>query len=151
MWDVCAECGNAAPSYNSCRNRHCPKCQSLAQAGWLEQRRERILPVHYFHMVFTLPGELKPVGLRNRRLLYNLLLQAVSKTLLTLGGDPKRLGGLLGVTASVSRSVSTSMPVEDTSRPCPLRLPPSSSRTSTLRSVRGGREQSRTSGCSCWG
>lgn len=96
---LCAGCGFRQPRYNSCRNRHCPKCQSLAQHRWLEARKERILPVHHFHVVFTLPAELRPVVLRNRRSLYALLFEAASQTLLELGSDPKRLGGLLGVTA----------------------------------------------------
>src|SRR5208282_3505496 len=64
--DVCAACGYERPSYNSCRNRHCPKCQSLAQARWIARRLERILPVHYFHVVFTLPAELRGVAKRSR-------------------------------------------------------------------------------------
>ncbi len=97
--DVCKSCGHEAPSYNSCRNRHCPKCQALAQALWLEKRRERILPVPYFHVVFTLPDELRPLAFRNRRLFYKMLFQAASKTLLTLGRDPDRLGAQIGFTA----------------------------------------------------
>jgi len=97
--DVCDACGYQRPAYNSCRNRHCPKCQSLAQARWIEQRKQRILPTHYFHVVFTLPAALRPLALANRRLLFTILFQAASQTLLTLGRDPKRLGGLLGLTA----------------------------------------------------
>ena len=97
--DVCADCGHATPSYNSCRNRHCPKCQFLAQARWLEKRRERILPVHYFHVVFTLPSELRALVLWNRKRLFTLLFRTASDTLLTLGRDPGRLGALMGVTA----------------------------------------------------
>lgn len=97
--DVCVDCGHERPSYNSCRNRHCPKCQALAQAKWLEKRRQRILPVHYFHVVFTLPSELQSLGLRSPRIMYDLLFRAASETLLTLGRDPKRYGALLGITA----------------------------------------------------
>jgi hypothetical protein len=97
--DVCVDCAHEEPSYNSCRNRHCPKCQALDQARWLERRRERILPVNYFHVVFTLPAELRPVAARNRRLIYNLLFKAAAQTLIQLGHDPKRLGATLGVTA----------------------------------------------------
>ena len=98
--DLCPDCGHeTTPSYNSCRNRHCPKCQALDQARWIEARKERILPVPYFHVVFTLPGELKPLALRNRKLIYGLLFTAASQTLLELGRDPKRLGALLGITA----------------------------------------------------
>jgi len=97
--DVCKSCGYESPSYNSCRNRHCPKCQALAQAQWLEKRRERILPVPYFHVVLTIPGELRPLAFLNRRLFFELLFQSASKTLLTLGWDPDRLGAQLGFTA----------------------------------------------------
>ena len=96
--DVCEDCGHERPSYNSCRNRHCPKCQALAQARWVQQRRERILPVPYFHVVFTLPAELKPLALRNRPVVFDMLFRAVSATLQTLGRDPNRLGGQLGFT-----------------------------------------------------
>ncbi len=97
--DVCLDCGHERPSYNSCRNRHCPKCQALAQARWLEKRRARILPVPYFHVVFTLPAQLRPVAMRNRRLVFDLLFKTVSSTLQTLARDPLRLGALLGFTA----------------------------------------------------
>jgi hypothetical protein len=97
--DVCPGCGFQRPSYNSCLNRHCPKCQSLAQARWIEQRIERILPVHHFHVVFTLPAELRPLARYNRASLFGLLFAAASRTLLDLGDDPERLGGRLGITA----------------------------------------------------
>ncbi len=96
--DVCLDCGYKRPAYNSCRNRHCPKCQALDQHRCLERRLERILPVAYFHVVFTLPCELAPLGLRNRRIVYEMLFRAASETLLTLGKDPERLGALLGIT-----------------------------------------------------
>jgi hypothetical protein len=96
--DVCTACGHEHPSYNSCRNRHCPKCQSLAQARWVERRLARLLPVHYFHVVFTLPSELRGVTLRHRERVFDLLFAAASATLLVLGRDPKRLGAELGVT-----------------------------------------------------
>lgn len=97
--DVCPECAFQRPSYNSCRNRHCPKCQSLSQARWIERRIERILPVHYFHVVFTLPAELRSLARANRARIFGLLFAAASRTLLDLGDDPKRLGGRLGITA----------------------------------------------------
>jgi len=97
--DVCERCGHEQPSYNSCRDRHCPKCQSLAQARWIDGRMERLLPVHYFHVVLTLPPSLRPVARRNQRAVYKLLFEAASEALLTLGGDEKRLGGELGITA----------------------------------------------------
>jgi predicted RNA-binding Zn-ribbon protein involved in translation (DUF1610 family) len=96
--DVCTACGYSAPSYNSCRNRHCPKCQALAQAKWIEGRMARVLPIHYFHVVFTLPAELRHLAAHNRRRVFDLLFAAASATLLELGRDPKRLGAQLGVT-----------------------------------------------------
>jgi hypothetical protein len=96
--DVCAACGHDQPSYNSCRNRHCPKCQSLAQARWIDKRLERLLPVRYFHVVFTLPSELRSVAARYREAVFDLLFAAASQTLLALARDPARLGAQLGVT-----------------------------------------------------
>jgi hypothetical protein len=96
--DVCAACGYSEPSYNSCRNRHCPKCQALAQARWIEGRMQRVLPTHYFHVVFTLPAELRPLATHNRRAIFDLLFAAASATLLELGRDPGRLGAELGIT-----------------------------------------------------
>jgi hypothetical protein len=95
----CDHCGNIHTSYNSCRNRHCPKCQSLKTAKWLDDRRQELLPVPYFHVVFTLPHELNTLLLYNKRELYSLLLQAAWETIKTLGQDPKRLDGLMGMLA----------------------------------------------------
>jgi hypothetical protein len=97
--DACAGCGFTRISYNSCRDRHCPKCQAGKRAAWLETRLERLLPTGYFHVVFTLPDVLQPLMLHNQRRLYNLLFQAASATLLTLSADPHRLGAQIGVTA----------------------------------------------------
>ena len=97
--DVCDACGYAQVSYNSCRNRHCPKCQGLAQADWLNQRKERILPVPHFHVVFTLPAELRPLARLNPAPLYDLLFQAAARTLISFGCDPKHLGAQIGITA----------------------------------------------------
>jgi len=97
--DVCDTCGYARPAYNSCRNRHCLKCEALREARWIEARMARLLPSHYFHVVFTLPAELRPLVLRNRRRCFALLFRAASRSLLTLGLDPRRLGARLGVTA----------------------------------------------------
>jgi Putative transposase/Transposase zinc-binding domain len=97
--EVCDHCGLEHPAYNSCRNRHCPTCQALRQARWIEERKARILPVHYFHVVFTLPDELRPVALVNPKVVLDLLFDAASRTLLDLGRDPDRLGGTLGLTA----------------------------------------------------
>jgi hypothetical protein len=95
---VCLACGHRRPSYNSCHNRHCPKCPAVAQAKWIAGRLERVLPTHYFHVVFTLPAELRTVARSNPVLAYDLLFRCAAQTLLELGRDPKRLGGELGVT-----------------------------------------------------
>ena len=94
--DVCKKCGHEEHAYNSCRNRHCPKCQSLAQARWIEQRRERIIPTKYFHVVFTLPQELRALARKNPKKMYDLLLEAAARTLLDFGRS--RLHAELGVT-----------------------------------------------------
>ena len=93
--DICQACGFERPAYNSCRNRHCPKCQSLRQARWAETR----LPTHYFHVVFTLPAPLRPIALRHRAVIFDLLFAAASRTLLELGANTERLGAQLGITA----------------------------------------------------
>jgi hypothetical protein len=95
----CTACGDERPAYNSCRNRHCPKCQALPQARWVQKQAARVLPVTCFHVVFTLPAELRPVVKARPRELNKLLFEAASSTLLTLGRDPKRLGAELGITA----------------------------------------------------
>jgi hypothetical protein len=97
--DVCDHCGYTAPSYNSCRNRHCPKCQGLAQAKWIAEREERILPVRHFHVVFTLPSELHALVRYRREELFGLLFACASQTLLELGRDERHLGAELGLTA----------------------------------------------------
>lgn len=78
--EVCPQCGFERAAYNSCRDRHCPKCQSLRQAEWIAARKERLLPVPYFHVVFTLPAQLRRLCRRNDRELYNLLFEAGTKT-----------------------------------------------------------------------
>ncbi len=94
--DQCDHCGHLEISYNSCRNRHCPKCQFLRKEQWIEARREDLLPIPYFHVVFTIPAGLNPLVLRNRRVLYDLFFRSVSETLRELAQDPKRLGVRLG-------------------------------------------------------
>jgi hypothetical protein len=95
--DRCSGCGHQAISYNSCRNRHCPKCQGNARARWLAARSAELLPVPYFHIVFTLPHELSALVLQNKRLLYDLLFRASSATLLEVARDPKHLGADIGL------------------------------------------------------
>jgi len=97
--DTCDACGTVQISYNSCRDRHCPKCQTTRQVQWVESRLTRLLPTPYFHVVFTLPEQLQPLGLKNRRVLYGLLFRAASQTLLQLAADPRRLGAQIGFTA----------------------------------------------------
>jgi len=101
--EACDRCGHRRAVYHSCRNRHCPKCQSLAQADWLEARRADLLPVEYFHVVFTLPHELCPLALYRPRVVYDLLFRAATATLATFARDPRHFtgntGGTLGITA----------------------------------------------------
>ncbi len=97
--DACEACGESRPSYNSCRNRHCPKCQAVRQARWVEARERRVLPTPHFHVVFTLPAPLRGVALRHRRVVFDMLFACAADTLLTLGRDPHRLGAQLAVTA----------------------------------------------------
>jgi hypothetical protein len=97
--DQCDHCGQQRNSYNSCRNRHCPKCQSLAKERWLEARKKDLLPISYFHLVFTLPESLRPLALRNQKVIYNFLFQAASETLVQLAKDPKYLGAEIGFSA----------------------------------------------------
>jgi hypothetical protein len=92
----CDGCGHQQIQYNSCRNRHCPKCQAMARAAWLEKRESELLSVPYFHVVFTLPHELAPLALQNQRVVYGILFQAASQTLLEIAADPKHLGARVG-------------------------------------------------------
>ena len=94
----CSSCSREMTLYNSCRNRHCPLCQGAARAKWVNKRMKEALPVHYFHVVFTIPHQLNGIALRNKKVFYNLMFKAVSQTLLSLAGDPKRLGGETGFT-----------------------------------------------------
>lgn len=96
----CDACGYEKPSYNSCRNRHCPKCQALTKSRWLQARKEELLPVGYFHNVFTLPHEINPIALCNQKVVLDILFKAASETLITYGENPKNgLGGKLGFIA----------------------------------------------------
>jgi hypothetical protein len=95
--DRCDHCGHEAISYNSCRNRHCPKCRGSSRADWLAARQAELLPVPYFHVVFTIPDQLlAPVALQNKRTLYQILFRATSQTLLTIARDPKHLDAAIG-------------------------------------------------------
>jgi Putative transposase/Transposase zinc-binding domain len=92
----CDQCDHERNAYNSCANRHCPKCQSLARAEWLEQRRAELLPVPYFHVVFTLPQRLAALALQNKRAMYDLLFRATAQTLQEIASDPQHLGAQIG-------------------------------------------------------
>jgi hypothetical protein len=94
--DECSGCGHRAISFNSCRNRHCPKCQSNARDRWLEARRRELLPVRYAHVVFTLPSQLAPLALQNKSEIYGLLFRASAETLLTVARDDRHLGADIG-------------------------------------------------------
>ena len=96
---TCDHCGETIFSYHSCRNRHCPTCQFLTTQQWLEARQQDLLPIPYFHVVFTLPEQLRPLALRNQKILYNLIFKAASQTLRQLGADPKHLGAHIGFIA----------------------------------------------------
>jgi hypothetical protein len=95
----CPECGHQQIAYNSCGNRHCPTCQGTSAARWLEARAAELLPVPYFHVVFTLPNALDPMALHHPRVVYDLLLRSAAETLLQLAADPKHLGAQIGVLA----------------------------------------------------
>lgn len=97
--EKCDQCGHIRISYNSCRNRHCPKCQSLARERWIAERQKELLPVKYFHIVLTIPQELNQITLQNKKEVYDILFQAGSETLLKLGEDTKHLGGQIGIIA----------------------------------------------------
>jgi len=94
--DACSRCGYQAISYNSCRNRHCPKCQANARDRWLDARCRDLLPVPYVHVVFTLPHQLAPLALQNKPEIYSLLFRASAETLLQIAADPKHLGAEIG-------------------------------------------------------
>lgn len=97
--EECDHCGHKVILYNSCRNRHCPKCQALAKARWLENRKSEILPVDYFHIVFTLPHHFSSLALQNKRTVYNIMFKTVSNTLTTIAADKKHLGAEIGFLA----------------------------------------------------
>ena len=94
--DECTRCGYRAISYNSCRNRHCPKCQTAARDRWIAARQKELLPTRYLHVVFTLPGRLAPLVLQNKKVLYSLLFRTSAETLLEVARNPERLGAEIG-------------------------------------------------------
>jgi hypothetical protein len=127
--DQCSDCGHTAISYNSCRNRHCPRCQGNARQRWLQARERELLPASYVHVVFTLPRELAPLALQNKRLIYNLLFHTSAATLLEIARDPRHLGaqiGFFGVHPYLGPATATSSSCSLRSRrwrPCSGSLP----------------------------
>ena len=97
--EACEDCGATRIAYNSCRNRHCPKCQGLARARWLAARQAELLPVPYFHVVFTLPPAAAEIAFQNKAGVYAILMRTAAETLVTIAADPRHLGAELGVTA----------------------------------------------------
>jgi len=97
--EQCDDCGTTRITYNSCRNRHCPKCQGLARLQWLAARQAELLPVPYFHVVFTLPAPAGEIAFQNKATIYAILFRAAAETLATIAADPKHLGAQVGVTA----------------------------------------------------
>jgi hypothetical protein len=97
--DGCDDCGYLRVAYNSCRNRHCPKCQAAAARAWLAERKADLLPVGYFHVVFTLPAEIADIAWQNKAIIYDLLFRAASETMMTIAADPRHLGARIGITA----------------------------------------------------
>ncbi len=95
----CEDCGHSRIAYNSCRNRHCPKCQGVAAKDWLAAREADLLPVGYFHLVFTLPAEIASIAYQNKAVVYDLLFRTAAETLLTIAADPRHLGARIGFTA----------------------------------------------------
>src|SRR5215831_2048977 len=95
----CADCGLVRIAYNSCRNRHCPKCQGLARAAWVADRQAELLPVQYFHVVFTVPAPVAAIALQNKPAVYDILFRAAAETLRTIAADPRHLGVEIGLVA----------------------------------------------------
>src|SRR5580704_11804964 len=128
----CDRCGHRVKVFNSCRNRSCPKCQATARAKWLAQREAELLPVPYFHVVFTLPQQIGRLALQNQRQIYAILFQTASETLLTIAADPRHLGASIGFLAVLHTWVRTcifiriciaSFPAEDSPRMAPAGSP----------------------------
>jgi hypothetical protein len=97
--DGCDDCGHVRVAYNSCRNRHCPRCQGAAARAWLAERVADLLPIGYFHVVFTLPTEIADIAWQNKAVVYDLLFRSASETMMTIAADPKHLGARIGITA----------------------------------------------------
>ena len=119
--DRCRQCGHEAISFNSCRSRHCPKCQTNARDKWLAERSKELLPVKYVHVVFTIPHELSWLALQNKKVVYDLLFRSSAATLLEIAADPKHLGAEIGFlsvlhTWGQNLQASSAYPLRDSSR-----------------------------------
>jgi hypothetical protein len=97
--EQCGDCGHQRISFNSCRNRNCPKCQGLARAKWLEDRQAELLDVPYFHVVFTVPAGIEVIAFQNQTVVYDILFRAASETLRSIAADPRHLGAEIGFLA----------------------------------------------------
>lgn len=97
--EQCDACGHQRIAFNSCRDRHCPKCQSLVRAQWLQDRQSELLPVEYFHVVFTMPQKIAAIAYQNKAVVYDILFRATAETLRTIAADPKHLGAEIGFIA----------------------------------------------------
>ena len=95
----CEGCAHTIIAYNSCRNRHCPKCQGAAAKEWLAEREAELLPVPYFHVVYTLPAAVADIAYQNKAVIYGILFRASAETTVTIAADPKRLGATIGITS----------------------------------------------------
>ena len=109
--DECTRCGHRAISYNSCRNRHCPKCQAGARDRWLAARRQELLPTPYVHVVFTLPRHLAPLVLQNKKVIYDLLFRTSAETLLEVARDPQHLGAEIAPSLTTRVEIGTARSV----------------------------------------
>jgi hypothetical protein len=122
--DRCEDCAHTAIAYNSCRNRHCPKCQGVAARAWLSERQAELLPVPYFHVVFTLPAEIADIAYQNKAVIYDLLFKAAAETVLTIAADPRHLGAKVGITAVLHTWGSTMVHHPHVHRqPSPMHVP----------------------------
>src|SRR3989454_8238205 len=102
----CEDCSYTTIAYNSCRNRHCPKCQGAAAKQWLAEREAELLPVGYFHLVFTLPGPIADIAYQNKAAIYDLLFKAASESMLTIAADPQHLRAPIGILSALHTSGS---------------------------------------------
>ena len=137
-----AACGHTAIAYNSCRNRHCPKCQGSQAREWMEARKAELLEVPYFHVVFTLPPRIGAIAYQNKAVIYDLLFKASSETLLTIAADPKRLGVKIGFTSVLH----TWGKCDD---PSPARAHDRAGRRDLARRIKVDQSARRTISCRC--